>query len=345
MAHPGIVIATGMHQIHHKWPAMIAKEQHFLSDEGLLKTAVITTNHNDDNLGQALIAGNIHFGLDAKPQDVLRWVTKQGADIFIIGCYKNQFHMAVMGAKGMKSLVDLKGKRIGVSTGKADTRVSLDAAQARIMLKSVGLDPEKDVTWVTGPRFHHVQGDPMDALQKGEADCVFVTDLDATKFQAEGFPILLRFKEFYRDGYPDRNLITTGTIIEKYPATVTAFLKAMIRALRFLRDMPKNHDYMVDLDKRLRAAESDPKERDAKIDLSVEKLAGSPHPLDCRLPLEGFQTIIEQEKEAGMIPQSFDAAQIVRLEFVEQANQELDTRLDLQDELKRVKQWIVKFGY
>jgi ABC-type nitrate/sulfonate/bicarbonate transport system substrate-binding protein len=345
MKHPKIIIATGMHQIHHKWPAMIAKEQHFFSNEGLTDTTIITTNHNDDNLGKALSAGTVHFGLDAKPQDVIRWVTKQGADIFIIGCYKNQFHMAVMGAKGLKSIRDLKGKRIGVSTGKADTRVSLDAAQARIMLKSVGLDPDKDVTWVTGPRFHHVQGDPMDALAKSEADCVFVTDLDATNFQAEGYPVLLRFKEFYEGGYPDRNLITTGALIEKYPATVTAFIKAMIRALRFLRDMPKNHDYMVDLDKRLRVVESDPKERDAKIDLSVEKLASSPHPLDCRLQVKGFQTIIDQLKEEGLIPQSFNSDQVVKLQFVEQANRELDTRPELQDELKRVKQWIAKFGY
>lgn len=345
MVHPKITIAAGMDQVHHRWHAIVAKEQHFFEEEGIKEFDIITTNHNDDNLGQELIAGHVQFGLDARPQDVFRWVTKQGADIYIIGGYKSQFHMAIIGAKGLKSIADLKGKRVGVSTGKSDKRISLDAAQARIMLKAAGLDPDKDTTWVSGPQFHHVLGDVMGELRKGSADCVFVMDIETPKYEAEGYPVLLRFKDFYSEGYPDRVVVATGAFINRFPETVTAFLKAMIRAYRFLRDMPKNYEYAVDLDKRIRAVESNPKERLADPKLSVEKLASTPRPLDGRLPVKGLEAILFQEKEAGNIPESLTVDRVIKLEFVERANRELDEREDLREELERVKKWVAKYGY
>ncbi len=345
MVYPKITIAAGMDQIHHKWQAMVAKEQHFFADEGLKDVDIITTNHNDDNLGLALRAGKVQFGLDARPQDILRWVTKEGADIFIIGGYKSQFHMAVMGAKGLKSVKDLRGKKIGVSTGKSDKRVSLDAAQARIMVKSVGLDPDKDVIWMSGIPFHPVLGDPIGQLKKGEADAVFIPDVEVDKYVAEGFPVLFRFKEFYSGGYPDRVVITTGSIIKQSPVMVTAFLKATIRSYRFLRDMPKNFEYLVDMDKRMRAVETNPRERNADLKLNILDFANTPNPPDGRLPVKGFESILAQEKETGRIPPSFTMDKVTRLEFVEQANRELDKRPELKDELERVKQWVKKFGY
>jgi len=344
MVHPRITIAAGVYQIHHRWHAMVAKEQLFFEEAGIHECDIITTNHNDDNLGQELMARNVHFGLDARPQDVFRWVTKQGADIFIIGCFKSQFNMSVLGAKGIKSIADLRGKKIGVSTGKSDTRVSLDEIQAKIMIRSVGLNPDKDVTWVSGVHLHPVIGNPVGALQSGEVDCVFVSDLDAAVFEAQGYPVLLRFKDFYSGGYPDRVIVTTGFVIKQYPETVTAFLKGMVRAFRFFRDMPKNYEYLVDLDQRMRAVNRDPKES-PHLELKEQKFTSSPHPPDGQLPLKGLKLILAQEKEAGNIPEYLTVDRVVRLEFLEQANRELDEREDLREELQRVKQWVKKYGY
>ncbi len=344
MTHPKITIAIGMDQVHHRWHVMVAKEQHFFEEEGIKEFDIITTNHNDDNLGLALIEGRAHFGLDARPQSVFQWVTKKQADIFLIGGNKNQFHMAVLGAKGIKSVADLNGKRIGTSTAKSDKRVSLDTAQAKIMLKSVGLELGKNVIWVSGVQFHPTMGDPIAALKRGEAESVFIWDTDVPKMQAEGYPVLLRFKEFYVDGYPDRGIITTGVFINKHPQTVISFLKAMIRAYRFVRDMPKNYEYIVNLDNRLRAEHRDAKESPDSA-ITIEKLASGPHPLDGRLPVRGLEAILKQEKEAGNIPESFTVDRVVRLEFVEQANSELEKRDDLREELRRVQKWVERYGF
>lgn len=345
MMHPKITIAAGVYQVHHRHAVMIAKEQGFFKEEGILEFDIIVTNHDDDNLGRQLMAGRVQFGLDAKPQDVLRWVTKEGADICIIGSDISQFPMVVIGAKGIKSVAGLKGKRIGVTTGKSGTRVSLDATQSRTMLRAAGLDPDKDVTWVSGTQMHPELGDPVGALRRGEVDCVFVREVVGPKAEEEGFPVLLRFNEFYSDGYPVRVIIAAGAVIRQHPETVTAFLKALIRGYRFLRDMPKNYEYVVDLDKRIRAVDSDPKERVTDLKLTVEKLGSLPHPPDGRLPIKGFEVILAQEKEAGNIPGSLTMDKVTRLEFVEQANRELDSREDLREELKRVKQWVGKYGH
>ncbi len=119
----------------------------------------------------------------------------------------------------------------------------------------------------------------------------------------------------------------------------------MIRAYRFLRDMPKNHEYILDLDRRMRLAESSPVEKKADPRLTIENLAGSPFPPDGRLPIKGIELILEQEKQAGKIPPSFTLDKVINLEFVEKANAELDKRNDLLEELKRVKVWVNKYGY
>src|ERR1035437_3441172 len=170
--HPKVIISAGIYQVHHRHAAMVAKEQGFFADENLNEVEIITTNHNDDNLFKEMLAGHVQFGLDAKPSDVLRWITKRGAEIYLIGGFKNQVNMDIIGAKGLKSLTDLKGKRIGVSTAKSKDRVSLDEAQARIVLKSVKLDPDKDVVWIGGTQMHPVLGDPIGALKRGEVDCI-----------------------------------------------------------------------------------------------------------------------------------------------------------------------------
>ncbi len=55
--------------------------------------------------------------------------------------------------------------------------------------------------------------------------------------------------------------------------------------------------------------------------------------------------MLEDEKMLGNIPESFTLAQVLRLEFVEQANRELEAREDLRPKLKRRQQWVQKYGF
>ena len=341
--HPKITVATGSYQVHHRYLVTIAKERGYFDEEGLTEVDIVATNHDPNNLLRALVDGSVHFGLDARPQDVLRWIIQQKADLYLIGGYKNHLNMDIVGAKGLKSVEDLRGKRIGIVKAKAG--ISLDEFQARIVLERANIDPDKDVTMVGGMEMHPLLGDPIGALKRGEVDTAFVWDTETAKLEAEGYPALVKFSEFYPGGYPDRAMLSTGTMIKQHPATVTAYMKGMIRAHRFYRDMPRNFEYMVDLDKRLRAVDVTPEERTGDIGMTPEKLAKDPFPIDGRLPVEGLEIILAQEKKAGNIPESFTLDNMAKLEFTEQANRELDAREDLKEELQRVKQVVAKYGF
>ena len=52
-----------------------------------------------------------------------------------------------------------------------------------------------------------------------------------------------------------------------------------------------------------------------------------------------------QENEAGNMPESLTVDRVVSLQFVEQADKELDKRDDLQDALERVTQLVARYVY
>jgi NitT/TauT family transport system substrate-binding protein len=71
-----------------------------------------------------------------------------------VGCVE------VFGSKGIHSISDLKGKRIGVEFIGSTPHVLLS-----IMAAQIGLDPVNDIRWVTGPKV-----DPMQLFMDGKVD-------------------------------------------------------------------------------------------------------------------------------------------------------------------------------
>jgi ABC-type nitrate/sulfonate/bicarbonate transport system substrate-binding protein len=79
----------------------------------------------------------------------------------------------------------------------------------------------------------------------------------------------------YPDGRPERIIAATGRILEEKPDMVKSFLKALIRSYWFVRDMPKNYEYITNLEKRLRFISPDPEERVVKNNPSRTARTGS----------------------------------------------------------------------
>ena len=90
---------------------------------------------------RALIAGNIAMGqmtgsLMAAPK-------LQGADLVMVSSFLNNLLYRLVARPEIKSVADLKGKRIGVS------RFGAGADRAtRLLLTKLGLNPEKDVVLI-----------------------------------------------------------------------------------------------------------------------------------------------------------------------------------------------------
>ena len=70
-----------------------------------------------------------------------------------VGCYE------LFAREGIRSIVDLKGRTVGVGPGLSSAQVFVS-----VMATFVGLDPAKDITWVTA------QSNPMQLFIEGKVD-------------------------------------------------------------------------------------------------------------------------------------------------------------------------------
>jgi len=333
-----LIVSASHYHVAHRLAPLAAKEHGCFQEEVLPEVEIITTNHNEDNLINALAAGTVHIGLDAKPQVVLEAVHKRGLNLCFIAGWRNMPHWVVFGAKGMKSIEDVKGKRMSCRD-----ILGIDAVQMRLIFRRLGWDPDKDVQWVRG--LHPVKHAAR-ALRAGQVDCAYVWNIEAPALLEEGYPLLMRLDHtYYKDGYPERSVVSTVELVEQHPRVVIGFLKGLTRGYRMIRDQPRNKEYVDDLERRTRAVDADPEERAMKLEHTAEEWARYPLPLDGAMPIKGLEIVVSQEQEIGNLPANFRAEQVLRLECLQQAQRELAERQDLRAELERVQAWVDKVGY
>ena len=133
---------------------------------------------------RALIAGNIALGqmtgsLMAAPK-------LQGADLVMVDSFLNNLLYRLVARPEIKSVADLKGKRVGVS------RFGAGADRAtRLVLTKRGLNPEKDVVLL------QIGGSPtrIAALSAATIDATIVDPPDHKRLQEAGMRILANMEE------------------------------------------------------------------------------------------------------------------------------------------------------
>ena len=109
--------------------------------------------------GQMLGAGKADFGSDAAPPLLLN--LEAGEPIVILGglhagCYE------LFGTNRVRTIRDLKGKKVAVTQLRDDRHAFIAA-----MAQHVGLDPRKDIEWVTMPvedAMRRLRGERIDAF-------------------------------------------------------------------------------------------------------------------------------------------------------------------------------------
>ena len=144
---------------------------------------------------------------------------------------------------------------------------------------------------------------------------------------------------------PNESFAATGRILEERPDLVKSFLKGMIRSYWFVRDMPKNFEYIRQLEKRLRYDSADPEERKIKISSAAPvDLEAMPFPIDGRAT--GFEDMLAEEEKLGEL--NYDVPPIKDVcaqDLVAEAYKELMERQELKEEYERVAAIAQKWGY
>jgi len=326
---------------------MAAHEMNFLYDEGLktadgsrayeiLRDPMVPFGLEKLGIAQGMKERSVDIALDVQSRTIF-FQRARGADIYIIAGWRNQRPGVIIGPPHIKSLQDVKGKRVGISDYNSIRHWSL-----QIQLRKAGLDLERDVEWVRiGPsRQRH-----LDALLGGKVECAPLGSSDAEDLKKQGFNILATPKDQWPDGRPERIIAATGRILEERPDLVKSFLKALIRSYWFCRDMPQNFEYIRQLEKRLRYDSADPEERKIKISSAAPvDLEAMPFPIDGRAT--GFEDMLSEEEKLGEL--NYDVPPIKDVcaqDLVAEAFKELKERQDLKEEYERVSVIARKWGY
>jgi len=268
---------------------------------------------------------------DCKVETVL-YQNSIGADLYIIGGWRNSLSRdAIFGSKGMKSLGQLVGRRLGIRdlAGKGHT-------YSRFALRRVGIDPEEGVEWVRGI---HANTEALEALKSGRVDAVHAVDRGRELLEREGYPMLADSVAEYPYGLPARLIVATGRVLEGHPDLVKAFLRGAIRGYWFYRDSA-NFEYIKDLVVRMRELAWDDEERDLERHMkffSPDHLEGSPFPMDGSVARKGLETYLDEMKEEGVISSGYTLDRALKLDLVEEAFTELSGRLELRDQLEEAK--------
>ena len=206
-------------------PFYAAEKRGLYAAEGL-KVELILIGRSDVQL-QALVAGEINFA--TLNSDGVILVNEKGANLKVIAGVDNAAPYVLIGGKAYKTINDLKGARLGVSSLRGGaTSILLE------YLKSKGLHYPKDFV--------------MTVLSGGTAARLTALETGAIAAGVLGIPYsdIAIDQGFHRLGdtmeviskYQFNGITVNPSWAEKNRATVVKFLKAHIRALRWIHEQP-----------------------------------------------------------------------------------------------------------
>jgi ABC-type nitrate/sulfonate/bicarbonate transport system substrate-binding protein len=250
----------------------------------------------------AMVSGDADFGSIGGAQAIIR-ARARGLDVSIIGSISNSVNYAVIGAKGIKTVADLKGKIVGVTGAGAFSDFAV-----RTYLKKNALEPDKDVI------LRAVGNTTMRAaaLENGLVMAAPFSPEDAVRLTAKGFPLIVNMSESL--AIPQSILIARDTLLEKYPDTSKRFLKALILGIQ-LAKRNKKEAIKAGYDAGLKG-ESDIVER--AYDLYAPGLTA-----DLSVAVDGIQLMLDEDIRAGLVDKKMTVERVINDRILKQAQDEL----------------------
>jgi NitT/TauT family transport system substrate-binding protein len=206
----------------------------------------------------------------------------------------------------IKTVADLKGKAIGISTPGTTTDFT-----AREIAKHYGLNPERDITTVgLGD-----QPQRMAAMQTNAVAGAIVTPPNDLKAEAQGYRLLVFTGDFMEDSLLGV-LGTSERRIKERPDQVKKMVRAIIKTLVFIRQQPEQVTNFAQ-----RFWKLDRKQAEKSYELIVKTMSR-----DGSATEAAMQAALYQAKTTSKIQKDIPVAQLVDLSFLREAQQELKLR-------------------
>jgi len=228
-----------------------------------------------------------------------------GLPVRIVAGFLDNWPMTLIAQPEYKSLKELKGKTLGVSSYGATPDVG-----ARMMLKQIGLDPEKEIKVLAlGSDAARIT-----ALKQRVVDLIVISPPADSQMEKQGYRILARAYELFT--FPYLGLGTQLRKIKEKPDEIRRAIKATIRANRFVRD---NRDEAVQT-----LVDWGKVERDyayASYD-ALRNLFNA----DGSVPEDGLRLVIDQARRTAKITRDVTPAEVADLTMLREAQLELGIR-------------------
>lgn len=277
-------------------PSGVALKKGFFKDEGL---EVEIIRMNVPNIITALVTGDIGYTLifGSVVRGALRGMPMRALASLLDG----STHALVV-KQEYKSGKELKGKTVGIGNFGGT-----DDVAGRMMLKSFGLDTEKDLKFIAlGPDRARLA-----ALKEGLVDAAIIAPPGDSLGRQMGFNVLLRAYEVF--SFPFIGIGANLKTIKEKPDEAKRVVKAMVRANRFIRqDKEGAVRILMDWGK---------VERDHAV-ASYDSTWKVFSP-DGNIPQEGLRLVIEQAKAELKLTREVPLNEVVDLAPLREAQKEL----------------------
>lgn len=209
-------------------PFAIAISKGYFKEEGAANITGIMADSGGGTTIRNVTSGNLLYGESSLAAVVS--AIQSGADIKIISedaSLVTDICFVTMPASPIKSIHDIKGKRLGFTNPGSTTQ-----ALTLLLLEKVGLKPS-DVTMTAAGGF----GPGLTALENGGLDVMALTDPLTSKY-GDRYRVIAWGKDLFP---PMNNVvgIATATAIKEHPDTLRAIIRARRKAVEFMNAHPK----------------------------------------------------------------------------------------------------------
>jgi ABC-type nitrate/sulfonate/bicarbonate transport system substrate-binding protein len=279
-------------------PVWIAKEAGFFKKNGInaqlvyMRGGVVAT--------QALVSNDVNF-INAGGGGVVDAVLG-GADIVMIACPIAQEPQVLVTRREIKDLSQLKGKKFAVNSLAGPAMLSL-----KIMLATVGLDPERDVSFLAvGP-----SSSRFGALQLGQVDATTLAPPFTFAARRAGYNFFEDLPGMRDSELPNAALTTSRRFYDAEPFATEMVIKSVIEGIHFYKTEKIKTPMIMKKYMKLENTE----ELQEAYSFYVKLLAEKPYP-----SAKGIQTILDWSKRLDARKAS--PAQFIQTKVIEKLDKQ-----------------------
>jgi NitT/TauT family transport system substrate-binding protein len=186
-----------------------------LRDEGFTEVGYVPAGTGDEVV-KAFAEGSVDFTLALGINHIQ--VIDSGAPITFlagvhVGCYE------LFARTGIQTIRELKGKSVGLAAA--------SPALLRLMSLEVGIDPDRDIRWVTGPKIK-----PLDQFAEGKLDAFLGFPPEPQELRARGVGRVILSTALDRpwSQYFCCLLAGNSEYVRKYPVATKRVVRAILKA-------------------------------------------------------------------------------------------------------------------